>query len=308
MKIFNKLSSFLKKKANRYFEGHSEAVFKDVDQTVAQKPLTRNEKIMFAIDLQGKGLEIGPSHSPIVPKSKGFNVEILDHETAPELKEKYKDLGIPNDKLKNIEEVDYVWAGESLVELTGKHSYYDYIIASHVVEHTPDLVSFLSQCQVMLNKGGVLSLAVPDKRYCFDCLRPNTTTGDVIQAYYDKRTRHTPGTIFDHFSNIAFRNGCRTWAKDDASPLEFAHSIKDSKEMVEKALVSFEYIDVHNWVFVPKSFKLILHDLNALGLIDLYVDYFFNTEGFEFYVSLKKGKDKNSLDRMSLLKNAEIVI
>jgi hypothetical protein len=152
MKILNKLSSYFTNIVIRYSEGDSEAGPKYADQTVIPTPLTKYEKMMFRIDILGKGLEIGPSHSPIVPKSQGFNVEILDHATAPELKEKYKDLGIPDDKLQNIEEVDYVWSGESLVELTGKQSYYDYIIASHVVEHTPDLVSFLSQCQVMLNR------------------------------------------------------------------------------------------------------------------------------------------------------------
>ena len=308
MKMLNKLSSYFTKQVLKYSGVYSEAIHKYADHNVIPTLLKRYEKMIFRIDLQGKGLEIGPSHSPIVPKSQGFNVEILDHASASELKEKYKDLGISDDKLQNIEEVDYVWSGESLVELTGKQSYYDYIIASHVIEHTPDLVSFLLQCQVMLKDCGVLSLAVPDKRYCFDCLRPNTTTGDVIQAYYDKRTRHTPGTIFDHFSTIAFRNGCPTWAKDDASPLAFVHSIMEAKEMVDKANESFEYIDVHNWVFVPKSFKLILHDLNAIGWIDLCEDVIFDTEGFEFYISLKKGKDKSSIDRMSLSKDAAIVI
>jgi hypothetical protein len=71
--------------------------------------------------------------------------------------------------------------------------------------------------------------------------------------------------------------------------LAFVHSIKEAKEMVDKVLKSDEYIDVHNWVFVPKSFKLILHDLNAIGLIELSEDCIFDTEGFEFHVSLKKG-------------------
>jgi predicted SAM-dependent methyltransferase len=306
--MLNTLSSYLKNLLNRCSEGESGAVSKSAYKNVASPPITKDEKVKFRIDIQGKGLEIGPSYSPFVPKSQGFNVEILDHATAPELKEKYKNLGVPDDKLKNIEEVDYVWSGESLVELTGKQGYYDYIIASHVVEHTPDLVSFLSQCQSMLNDYGVLSLAVPDKRYCFDCLRPNTTTGDVIQAYYDKRTPHTPAIIFDHFSTAAFRNGCLTWAKGDESPLAFAYGINDAMDMVDKVFKSDVYIDVHNWIFVPQSFKLIIHDLNAIGLIELAEDCFFDTEGFEFYVSLKKGKDKTSTDRMSLAKDAAIVI
>lgn len=132
--------------------------------------MTKFEKMMSGLKLGGIGLEIGPSHSPTIPKREGFKVEILDHATADELINKYRELGIPEERLENIEEVDYIWKGEALDVLTKKKDYYDYIVASHVVEHTPDLVSFLAQCENMLKPGGILSLAVPDKRYCFDVL------------------------------------------------------------------------------------------------------------------------------------------
>lgn len=73
----------------------------------------------------------------------------------------------------------------------------------------------------------------------------------MIQAHLDKRTRHTPGTVFEHFSTVAFRNGCHTWEKDDDSPLVFVHDLNESMEMANKANNSEEYIDVHNWVFMP---------------------------------------------------------
>ena len=261
--------------------------------------LSKFEKMTFGINLEGVGLEIGPSHSPILPKCKGYNVEILDHASADELKRKYAQLGIHEYKLKNIEHVDYVWTGGALDELTKKTDYYDYIVASHVVEHTPDLISFLSQCEKMLKSGGVLSLAVPDKRYCFDCLRPLTTTGDVMQAYYDKRVRHTPGTIFDHFSMVAFRNGCHTWNKDDKSQLAYVHTVQEAMDLAEKARISEEYIDVHNWVFVPDSFRLIANDLNSTGFVNLSEEVFFDTESFEFHIQFKKDKEFPRIDRMS---------
>ncbi|MCK5002687.1 MAG: methyltransferase domain-containing protein [Gammaproteobacteria bacterium] len=269
------------------------------DNTEHKSPtLSKFDKMTFGINLEGVGLEIGPSHSPLLPKRDGFNVEILDHANAEELKKKYAELGIDKEKLNNIEHVDYVWTGDALDELTNKHDYYDYIVASHVVEHTPDLISFLSQCEKMLKSGGVLSLAVPDKRYCFDCLRPLSTAGDVMQAYYDKRTRHTPGTIFDHFSTVAFRNGCHTWYKDDQSELVFVHSVQEAMSAVERSRASEDYIDVHNWVFIPQSFRLISYDLKTTGFINLAEEVFFNTEGFEFHVQLKKDKELDEIDRM----------
>lgn len=43
------------------------------------------------VDRKGFGLEIGPRHNPVAPKGTGSNVHILDHASADELREKYKD-------------------------------------------------------------------------------------------------------------------------------------------------------------------------------------------------------------------------
>lgn len=66
---------------------------------------------------------------------------------------KYKDHHV---NLNNIEEVDFVWRDENYSELTGKSKYYDWIIASHVIEHTPDLIGFLNDCDAILKDEGVI--------------------------------------------------------------------------------------------------------------------------------------------------------
>lgn len=88
--------------------------------------VSREEKIFYLIEKTGLGLEIGPSHNPIAPKNKGFNVHILDHASTAELRDKYQGHGV---NLDNIEEVDFVWHGEKLQDLIGKTGYYDWIIA-----------------------------------------------------------------------------------------------------------------------------------------------------------------------------------
>ena len=98
---------------------------------------SREEIVFHLLDKKGLGLEIGPSHNPIASKKNGFNVHILDHASATELRNKYQGHGV---NLDNIEEVDFVWHGEALQGLIGKTGCYDWIIASHVIEHVPDLV------------------------------------------------------------------------------------------------------------------------------------------------------------------------
>ena len=108
------------------------------------KGISRFDKVFSQLDRKGMGLEIGPSHNPIAPKKKGFNVQILDHASAQDLKKKYAGHEVYGVNLDNIEEVDYIWSGESFDKLIGKKEHFDWIIASHVIEHVPDMVSFLN--------------------------------------------------------------------------------------------------------------------------------------------------------------------
>src|SRR6185312_6752143 len=129
-------------------------------------------RVLATIKRDGLGVEIGPSHDPIAPKRDGFRVHVIDHGTREELLAKY--AGHHGLQLDRIEEVDFVWKGQSYLELTGNAKHYDWIIASHLIEHTPDLIAFLADCDSILKDDGVLSLVIPDKRYCFDRFRPVT--------------------------------------------------------------------------------------------------------------------------------------
>ena len=46
--------------------------------------LARDEAIRALFDTSGRGLEIGPSYNPIMPKHRGFKVEIVDHASTAE--------------------------------------------------------------------------------------------------------------------------------------------------------------------------------------------------------------------------------
>jgi len=64
-------------------------------------------------------------------------------------------------------------------------------------------------------------------------------------------------------------------------------------------------MDLHSWCFTPNSFRLIINDLNLLGLISFKEIDFFPTEGCEFFVTL--GKDGKGIEtpRLELLKMIE---
>ncbi len=263
---------------------------------------TREEKIFSNLKKEGSGLEIGPSHNPIAPKKKGYNVHILDHAPAQELKAKFSGHGVNTD---NIEEVDFVWNGEPLPEIVGNHNCYDWIIASHVIEHVPDFVSFLQQCSALLKDDGVLSLAIPDKRYCFDYFSSVSSTGDVLDAFFEKRKRPSTGQVFNHVANAARRSGQIAWAKDsNGGADQLIHSVTEAIAQYNLSRQSTQYIDVHCWRFTPRSFHLLISDLLDLKLINLSILSSYETVGCEFHISLSKRTTENnsSITRLHCLK------
>src|SRR5437868_5724744 len=128
-------------------------------------PLTRNEKILVHVGAEMKILEIGPSYSPVIRRSEGWNVFGVDHLDKEGLQKKYANDPIVD--LERIEEVDFVWHDGPLhTVITAEHlGTFDCVIGSHVIEHFPDLLGFfISACRI-LKPTGILSLVVPDKRF-----------------------------------------------------------------------------------------------------------------------------------------------
>lgn len=110
-------------------------------------------------------------------------MKTADHLTAKDLRAKYQAWQVDVSKL---EEVDYVLNGSGLSGIDAAQAF-DLIIASHVIEHSPDLVRFLQDCSRLLKPSGVPSLAVPDKRHRFDYFQSLTSTGMVLDAYWSGR-------------------------------------------------------------------------------------------------------------------------
>ncbi len=265
--------------------------------TGSKSEMKRKEIITSLIDRQGLGLEIGPSHDPVAPKSAGYNVRVVDHLSQAELKTKCENHGLEID---NIEPVDFIWRGEPLEDILVANEQYDWIIASHVIEHMQDPVRFIRSCQKVLKPGGILSLAIPDKRYCLDYLRPPSSTGSVLQAYLEGRTRHTPGQIFDSFSFAAKLDESISWNPNAKGDVDFLHAHGLAGLMLENYLASDDYVDVHGWVFTPSSFRLIIGDLNALGYLNIREAQFVPTIGCEFFVSFSNAPPLGLPNRIEL--------
>ena len=262
----------------------------------------RKSYVLSTIDREGVGIEIGASHDPIAPKRDGFKVHVIDHASREELRAKYERHGVD---LERIEEVDFVWHGESYLELTGRPRHYDWIIASHVIEHTPDLIGFLNDCDSILKDDGVLSLVVPDKRFCFDRFRPITGLARIVDSHVGGHKIHSPGAVAEYILNVANKGGQGSWNAGLPGDYAFFHSARQAGEAMRHVRENSAYVDIHNWCFVPHSFRLLLDDLHTLGYTPLREVEFHPTEGFEFYVTLGRRGGGPRMSRLDLLRQID---
>lgn len=244
---------------------------------------SKTDKILSLCNLDGIGLEIGGSFNPILPKSEGCNIETLDVLDRAGLVKKFKDQ---RQRINSIEEVDYVWSGGSYVETIGKMAHYDYIIASHVLEHTVCIISFLRDCMNLLKMGGILSLVIPDKRFTLDNYRLLSGIAEAVNCFYNNnKTRHNIGAVYDHLLNTT-----------SPEPM-LLYSPSDVKNSMENYNESNEYMDIHHWVFTKTSFELLVYDLLSLGFLsNLCIAKSYDTDGVEFFVSLEKKNEAESFN------------
>jgi SAM-dependent methyltransferase len=231
------------------------------------------------LDMAGLGLEIGPSHNPLLLKSDGHNIRIADHLDQAGLIAKYEGVR-PTGR---IEDVDYVLSDARLTQSIGDR--FDYILGSHLAEHTVCLITFLQECKELLLPGGRLSLALPDKRYCFDRVRERTALGRVIDVYRAGAQVHSYGSVIEHNLNMVTKAGAVAWFEGAPGDLAFRVPLDLTLQRADVAAAG-EYIDTHNWVLTPHHFRLLLHDLHLLGFIELREHSFVDTIDHEFFITL----------------------
>lgn len=242
--------------------------------------------IVGDIDLAtSKGLELGPLHNPVVRRSDG-DIRYLDHVDTDTLRSRYTThAGFDIDA---IVPIDYASGDGSIREAVGDDAPFDYVIASHVIEHVPDLISWLHDVRSVLADGGVLSLAVPDHRRCFDVMRSPTIAADVVQAYLDKATVPSPRHVFDHYSSAVAWKGAIGWGEE--APFDELVRVHTDAEALERATTAAggdTYIDVHCWVFTPRSFCRVIAALQRVHLVPFSVELCSETVGGEFFARLR---------------------
>jgi predicted SAM-dependent methyltransferase len=261
--------------------------------------MDRRQRITRYITREQRGIEIGPYFNPLAPKREGYHCLVVDVADRATLRERAQsDSSIPREKLDSIEEVDLIGTAGDLAALLGARGElgaFDYVLSSHNLEHLPDPIRFLQGCAEVLKPGGVVSMAVPDHRTCFDYFQSATTLADWLTAYFERRTHPTPAQVFRFRSLFAMYevNGQSLpifRLSDDPSRLVASKDLDNAYTEWKTIAESRDerYQDLHCWAFTPASLELMLLDARRLALLSLDVEEISQTSGCEFYVRLRK--------------------
>ena len=254
-----------------------------------------NEGIENVIRNDGLVMEISPLASPLLPRDYlGYrSVDVVDKEGL--LRKYSKDVLVDKSK---IQEPDYIWSGQTYRELVGENEFFERVVASHVIEHVPDILAFLNGIADILTPSGELRLLFPDYRFCFDWSRQPSRLSDIIGASIENRTKPTPSDVYDFFA-LVHSSGVRNspvehWSRtlDEymtervVTPNEEWHT--PALEAASRALR--EYVDVHVWRFDSQLFYDYMTSLSKLHLLKLELVNIVpaRLNSFEIFATFKK--------------------
>jgi SAM-dependent methyltransferase len=137
--------------------------------------------------LEGDGIEIGALHEPLhtPPAARVSYVDRLDErglrEHYPELAEKSL---VPVSVIASADDLS-MFADCSL----------DFVIANHLLEHLEYPIKALLEFHRVLRPGGIVYMALPDRRLTFDQKREPTS----IEHLLDEHRRGADATRWDHY-------------------------------------------------------------------------------------------------------------
>ena len=222
-----------------------------------------------------RGFEIGALTSPLLSKQNS-NIVYVDRLSTEALRAKFANDAFVD--INRIVHVDVVLNNNSLCDAMSQLGPFDYAIASHVIEHVPNVVVWLSEIAHLVRVGGRLVLVIPDKRYTFDFLRGTSSTSSVVAAWIESATRPDAAQIFDFNAYAAEVDKVAAWAGliDPAALRRYGNS-RSALQLSSEAHRRGEYIDCHCWVFTPASLLGIFAELVELGIMKWKLAFFADT-------------------------------
>ena len=225
-------------------------------------------------------LEIGPLNRPIADKRNYPNTFYCDIRSTEEVRKLYSGnayleaTGITVNP-ETIIPIDYV-VKESYKDTFKETEKFDYVIASHVMEHMEDIISSFLDISTVLKPGGVFYIVYPDKRYCFDHFRTSASFRDAYNVFVNGPAENASMVLDFYYSVIPENSPEVFWRKDDILTFlptaDFKYALEKYKQVREGG---GGIDDVHYWPFSDMEFLKFLYDCIRARLLPFHCIAFY---------------------------------
>lgn len=268
--------------------------------------IIRRRRILELVQPNEKrGIEVGALNRPIVTRADG-DILYADHLPTEGLRKKYAEHpNINHNGFADLVPVSIVTGRGILSDVVGAEDKFDYIIASHVLEHIADPIGWLGGCTKILKESGIIFLALPDRRFTFDRLRADTTTGELLANYHSRAGFPTPSQVFEYNARSIYcgpDDVRRIWKGEPINPAGLDTSrLREALRLEFDVACNSTYLDCHCSTFTPHSFSKILYELILLDIISVEVVTIEPTreKEAEFFAVLRKREGADSSQRLS---------
>ncbi|HXR28587.1 MAG TPA: methyltransferase domain-containing protein [Solirubrobacteraceae bacterium] len=209
--------------------------------------------------LRGEGLEVGALHAPLWMPA-GARVRYVDRMDVRALREHYPELAS-----EELVAVDVIDDGERLG--TQADASADFIIANHFIEHTEDPLGTLASHLRVLRPGGILYLAVPDRRRTFDSARQATPLAHLLADHSEGPARSR-------------RAHQEEWAR-------LVDKVPETEVPARVAALEEADYSIHYHVWAPWEFREMLDHAREVGQLPFTIEAVQPNE-HEFIVILRR--------------------
>jgi predicted SAM-dependent methyltransferase len=212
--------------------------------------------------LEGTGIEIGALHNPMPVDRRRATVRYVDRLPLEEQRRHYPELADHT-----LVAPDIIADADRLTSLADASQ--DFVIANHLLEHLPDAIGAMKEWYRVLRPGGILFLALPDKRLTFDKHRPRTTLAHLVADHRDRGE----GSRSRHYEEYA----------------RLVHNMEGDDAVREAARLMETSYSIHFHVWIPEDIeRLIAHLRDAFHVTWNVVHYVDSTGSDEFICVLQR--------------------
>jgi len=243
--------------------------FRQFKQSIHEKLIFKFSKVnrlgISANFIKGEGIEIGALDYPL-RVSPEATVKYVDRISAEAHAKIFTDMS-----LSRMVKVDIIDDGETL--LTIGDATQDFVIANHFIEHCQNPAQTIENLLRVVRKGGIVFMAIPDKRYTFDINRELTSMAHFLKDYREGAS----WSEGDHYEDFVRKT---VWSKDAKTDDDIKKVIAHLKE------INFS-IHFHVWSHptMIDFFQMLRHELS-----------------FPFEIELSVAPQKNSNEGVFILK------